>query len=108
MTSTNPIKVYIPRDTTTLALGGEKVARLITEAAQAHQSANPEQQIEIVRNGSRGVFWLEPMVEVETHKAVLPMVRLTPVMLNLWSPLACSVVSNPTNCLWVSRKNYLT
>ncbi len=62
----SPIKVYIPRDTTTLALGGEKVARLITEAAQAHQSANPEQQIEIVRNGSRGVFWLEPMVEVET------------------------------------------
>ncbi len=57
------IKVFIPRDTTTLALGGDKVARLITEAAQADSS---NAKIEIVRNGSRGLFWLEPMVEVET------------------------------------------
>lgn len=57
------IKVFIPRDTTTLALGGDKVARLISEAAQADSSNT---NIEIVRNGSRGLFWLEPMVEVET------------------------------------------
>jgi formate dehydrogenase iron-sulfur subunit len=62
-TTGQTIKVFIPRDTTTLALGGDKVARLITEAAQADSSNT---NIEIVRNGSRGLFWLEPMVEVET------------------------------------------
>jgi formate dehydrogenase iron-sulfur subunit len=62
-TTGQTIKVFIPRDTTTLALGGDKVARLIGEAAQADSSNT---NIEIVRNGSRGLFWLEPMVEVET------------------------------------------
>jgi formate dehydrogenase iron-sulfur subunit len=62
-TTGQTIKVFIPRDTTTLALGGDKVARLISEAAQADSSSA---NIEIVRNGSRGLFWLEPMVEVET------------------------------------------
>ena len=55
------VKVFIPRDTTTQALGGEQVvATLQAEAAQR------ELDIEIVRNGSRGICWLEPLIEVET------------------------------------------
>lgn len=55
------VKVYIPRDTTALAMGAE---RLATELAV--EAKNRDADIEIVRNSSRGMFWLEPLVEVET------------------------------------------
>jgi formate dehydrogenase iron-sulfur subunit len=54
-------RVFIPRDATALSLGAERVARAIADAAQARGLA-----LDIVRTGSRGLFWLEPMVEVET------------------------------------------
>jgi len=47
-------RVFVPRDAAALALGADAVA-----AALAGHAA-------IVRTGSRGLFWLEPMVEVET------------------------------------------
>ena len=53
--------VYIPRDATALALGAEAVARAVTAEA-----ARRKQPVRVVRNGSRGAFWLEPLVEVET------------------------------------------
>ncbi|HQR50258.1 MAG TPA: NADH-ubiquinone oxidoreductase-F iron-sulfur binding region domain-containing protein [Methylophilaceae bacterium] len=55
------IKVYVPRDSSALSLGANKVAMtIVVEAAKRGAS------IEIVRNGSRGLFWLEPLVEVAT------------------------------------------
>ncbi|BBI54348.1 hypothetical protein HORIV_67690 [Vreelandella olivaria] len=55
------IRVFVPRDTTALSLGADMVAsRLIREATARGQS------ITLVRNGSRGLAWLEPLVEVET------------------------------------------
>jgi formate dehydrogenase iron-sulfur subunit len=53
--------VYIPRDASALSLGAEAVARAIASQAQARKV-----DIRIVRNGSRGLYWLEPMVEVMT------------------------------------------
>jgi len=55
------IKVYIPRDSSALGLGAEQVA----EAVQA-EAGRRQANITLVRNGSRGLYWLEPMVEVET------------------------------------------
>lgn len=55
------IKVYVPRDSSALGLGAEQVA----EALQAEASRR-QADIQLVRNGSRGLYWLEPMVEVET------------------------------------------
>ncbi len=53
-------RIYVPIDSTALSLGAEKVARAIaTEAAKRGIA------IELVRNGSRGAFWLEPLVEVQ-------------------------------------------
>ena len=52
--------IYIPQDSTALALGAQKVARAFAEAI-ARQGAAAE----ITRTGSRGLYWLEPMVEVE-------------------------------------------
>jgi formate dehydrogenase iron-sulfur subunit len=55
------IKVYIPRDSSALSMGAERTAKAI--AAEATKRGI---EIQLVRNGSRGMFWLEPMVEVET------------------------------------------
>ena len=53
--------VYVPVDASALSLGAEAVARAITEEAARRQSA-----VNVIRNGSRGAVWLEPLVEVGT------------------------------------------
>lgn len=53
-------KVYIPCDAAALSVGAEAVAQAITEKGG--------DQVEIIRNGTRGMLWLEPLVEVETDK----------------------------------------
>jgi formate dehydrogenase iron-sulfur subunit len=57
-----PHKLYIPRDSSSLSMGAEKVALAFKLALQSSNANNTT----IVRNGSRGVYWLEPMIEVET------------------------------------------
>ncbi|OZA05509.1 MAG: formate dehydrogenase [Methylophilaceae bacterium 17-44-8] len=57
------IKIYVPRDSTALSLGADKTAAAIAAEAQKRNI-----QIELIRNGSRGLFWLEPFVEVATEK----------------------------------------
>jgi formate dehydrogenase iron-sulfur subunit len=54
-------RIYVPCDSAALALGADEVAQAIV--AQAAQRGIA---IELVRNGSRGLLWLEPLVEVET------------------------------------------
>ena len=53
--------VFIPRDASALSLGAESVA-----AAVLAQAATRKADVKLVRNGSRGLFWLEPMIEVAT------------------------------------------
>jgi formate dehydrogenase iron-sulfur subunit len=50
------MKIYIPMDSAAKALGAEEVVAAIRAAA-------PE--AEIIRTGTRGMIWLEPLVEVE-------------------------------------------
>jgi formate dehydrogenase iron-sulfur subunit len=57
------VTIYIPRDSGALALGAEKVAQTIEK-----ELADRRQKARIVRTGSRGLYWLEPMVEVLTEK----------------------------------------
>jgi formate dehydrogenase iron-sulfur subunit len=47
-------RIFVPRDVTALALGADEVAQALAPHA------------DITRTGSRGLFWLEPMIEVET------------------------------------------
>ena len=56
-------KIFIPRDSSAISLGADKVYQEILNEAK-----NRNIDINIVRNGSRGLFWLEPMIEVETSK----------------------------------------
>ena len=55
------VRVYIPGDSSALSVGADKVAQAIEDGARSRGL-----DIEIIRNGSRGLFWLEPLVEVET------------------------------------------
>lgn len=55
------LTIYVPRDTTACALGADTVAQAIVAEASARNI-----DITLVRNGSRGLFWLETLVEVET------------------------------------------
>jgi len=54
-------RIFIPADTTACALGADAVAGEV-----ALQAQNRGLDVEIVRTGSRGAFWLEPLVEVAT------------------------------------------
>ena len=55
------VRIYIPRDSAALAVGAERVVK----AFQAEIAARGLDAT-IVRNGSRGMHWLEVLVEVET------------------------------------------
>jgi len=55
------LQIYVPRDSAALALGADEVATSLV--AQARQRGL---EIDLVRNSSRGLFWLEPLVEVQT------------------------------------------
>ena len=54
-------RIYVPCDSSALALGADRVALAVAAEAQKRGF-----EVEIVRNGSRGMLWLEPLVEVET------------------------------------------
>ncbi|MFO0668610.1 MAG: NADH-quinone oxidoreductase subunit NuoF [Polyangiaceae bacterium] len=51
-------KVYVPLDATARSVGADDVADALSRVPG----------LEIVRNGSRGMCWLEPLVEVETAR----------------------------------------
>src|SRR5437899_12737875 len=55
--------VYVPRDSGSVSLGAGRVADAI--AAEARRRGV---EIRLVRNGSRGLYWLEPLVEVDTAR----------------------------------------
>ncbi|HXY21886.1 MAG TPA: formate dehydrogenase, partial [Burkholderiaceae bacterium] len=54
-------RVFVARDSCALSVGADSVAQAI-----AAEAALRGQAIEIVRTGSRGLLWLEPLIEVET------------------------------------------
>jgi formate dehydrogenase iron-sulfur subunit len=57
------IKIFVPRDMLSIALGADDVAEAIAKEAAAQKIS-----VQIIRNSSRGMAWLEPLVEVETPK----------------------------------------
>jgi formate dehydrogenase iron-sulfur subunit len=54
-------RIYIPKDSGALAVGADDVAKALADAAKRKNVA-----LEIVRTGSRGLYWLEPMIEAAT------------------------------------------
>lgn len=55
------VTIFVPRDAASVAVGADKVAAAIEAEALARGL-----DVTVVRNGSRGLLWLEPFVEVRT------------------------------------------
>ena len=53
-------RVYVPNDTSARAVGADDVANAIASLG-----------FEVVRNGSRGAYWMEPLVEIDTEQGRL-------------------------------------
>ena len=57
------IIIYVPCDSSAVSLGADRVA-----VAIAKEAATRGIDITLIRNGSRGMYWLEPLVEVATDQ----------------------------------------
>lgn len=57
------VKIYVPCDSAAVSLGADRVAAAIVQEAERRGIS-----IDLIRNGSRGLFWLEPLVEVATDQ----------------------------------------
>jgi formate dehydrogenase iron-sulfur subunit len=55
------VTIYVPGDASACSLGADRVAHAIEAEAGRRGRA-----VQLVRNGSRGLYWLEPLVEVVT------------------------------------------
>lgn len=63
------LRVYVPSDSTARSLGADAVADAL---------ASLPLQLDIVRNGSRGMHWLEPLIEVDTPDGRIGFACVTP------------------------------
>jgi formate dehydrogenase iron-sulfur subunit len=61
------IKVCVPRDAAALSVGADATAAAIAKAARRAGHA-----IQLVRTSSRGMLWLEPLVEIQTQVGASP------------------------------------
>ena len=78
------MKIYVPGDSAAISVGADDVA-----AAIAHKVTGAS----IIRNGSRGALWLEPMIEVETEKGRVALDRYLLKILIPWLlQISCMVV----------------
>lgn len=54
------VRTFVPRETAAVSVGADEIAVEIARVAKARGAS-----IELIRNGSWGATWLEPLVEVE-------------------------------------------
>ncbi|UHL62643.1 NADH-quinone oxidoreductase subunit NuoF [Paralcaligenes sp. KSB-10] len=85
-----PIRIFVPRDTTALAVGADAVAQAIAQEAARRQIS-----VQIVRNGSRGLLWLETLVEIET-----------PQGRHAYGPVEASDVAGLFDARWLEGKHH--
>jgi formate dehydrogenase iron-sulfur subunit len=67
------MRLFVPRDAGAIAVGADEVVHALEQAA-----ARRRIPIEIVRTGSRGLYWLEPLVEVATSHGRIAFGPVTP------------------------------
>ena len=104
------LRVFVPRDAAARAVGADRVAAAIRDEASRLGRA-----VEIVRTGSRGLFWLEPMVEVATPAGRLAFGPVAPGdvagLLGGYSPFAAShplCLGNPEEIPFLKKQTRIT
>ena len=66
-------KIFVPIDTTAIALGSSVVAERFENVLKENGL-----DIQLVRNGSRGMFWLEPLIEIENNQGRFAFKNVSP------------------------------
>jgi formate dehydrogenase iron-sulfur subunit len=103
------LRIFIPLDAGAVAVGADSVATAIAQAAGKRGIF-----IDIVRTGSRGLYWLEPMVEVATSAG---RIAFGPVHVSDVASLLDAVTGNGQHPLrlgiadeipWLKRQTRLT
>ena len=103
------LRIFVSRDAGAIAVGADEVATALEQAA-----AKRDIPVTIIRNGSRGLMWLEPMVEVATVKG---RVAYGPVSVADVPSLLDAMASNSSHPLrlgltdeipWLKRQTRLT
>ena len=103
-------RVFVARDAGAIAVGADRVAAVIRDAAE-----RAALDVEIVRTGSRGLYWLEPMVEVETQNGRMAYGPIRPE--DVCGLFACGFLDGerhmralgPTDSIpWLKRQTRLT
>ena len=98
------MKVFVPRDAAARALGADDVA-----AAVLAEAAKAGVEITLVRNGSRGMVWLEPLVEVETPDGRMGFGPMTPADVSgLFGPSHPKALGLVDALPWMARQTRLT
>ncbi len=104
------VKVFIPADTTACALGADEVAAEVMLQAQKEGL-----KVEIIRNGSRGAFWLEPLVEIESDHGRIAFGPVTADdvfgLFDAGFPAACEhelYLGKVSDIEWLARQDRLT
>jgi len=64
-------RLFVPRDAAARAVGADKVAAAILDECKRKGLS-----VEIVRTGSRGLFWLEPLIVLIVLNDRMPLVSV--------------------------------
>jgi formate dehydrogenase iron-sulfur subunit len=103
------MRIFVPRDAAAISVGADEVALTFEQAA-----AKRDLPVTIIRNGSRGLLWLEPMIEVATVKGRVAYGPVTPADV---PSLLDAMASNGPHALrlglteeipWLKRQTRLT
>jgi formate dehydrogenase iron-sulfur subunit len=105
-------RVFVSLDTSALSKGSEAVAQII----QQHLVKQPQMDVTLVRNGTRGMIWLEPLVEFETAQGRIAYGPVKPEdVSDIFQQQPFSGVSNHPLCLgltdnlpWMKKQQRLT
>ena len=100
------MKLWLPRDAAARALGADAVAGALTAEAERRGVT-----LDLVRNGSRGMIWLEPLVEVQVGGIRHAFGPITPADVPaLFGDLAAHPKAlGPTDDLdWMKRQTRMT
>ena len=104
------MRIFVPRDAAAISVGADEVAAAIEQTA-----AKRDVPIKIIRNGSRGLMWLEPMIEVATLKGRVAYGPVTPADVpSLFEAMVSTNGSHPLRLglteeiPWLQRQTRLT
>ncbi len=103
------LRLFIPRDSGALAVGADEVAAAFAVAANKRNLT-----LDIVRTGSRGLYWLEPLVEVTTAQGRVAFGPVAPEDIDglldaITKQTSHRLALGPTeNIPWLKRQTRLT